>query len=68
MILAPDKLYEIVDGQPEAKVIPGARHGGICGRLAVELGMYLKAHPCGTLYAVRAIFGVPRTEEGASLG
>ncbi len=48
--LDPDKLYEIVDGQPEEKEMPGARHGGICGRLALELGMYLKANRLGELY------------------
>ena len=41
--LDPDKLYEIVDGQPEEKEMPGARHG-ICTRLTVKLGMYLTAN------------------------
>lgn len=50
VMLDPDRLYEIVDGQAEEKAMPGARHGGICGRLAIELGIYLKAHPGGTLY------------------
>ena len=49
--LDPDKLYEIVDGQPEEKEMPGARHGGICTRLAVKLGLYLTANPLGELYA-----------------
>src|SRR3989441_8666567 len=48
--LDPDKLYEIVDGQPEEKEMPGARHGGICARLAIELGVYLKANRLGELY------------------
>lgn len=48
--LDPDKLYEIVHGHFEAKEMPGARHGGICGRLAVELGTFLKAHGLGALY------------------
>ena len=48
--LDPDKLYEIVDGQPEAKEMPGARHSGICGRLTVKLGMYLTANQLGELY------------------
>ena len=48
--LDPDKLYEIVDGQPEEKKIPGARHSGICARLTIELGMYLKANQLGELY------------------
>jgi len=48
--LDPDKLYEIVDGRPQEKEIPGARHSGICARLAIELGMYLKANRLGELY------------------
>jgi Uma2 family endonuclease len=45
-----DKLYEIVDGQPEEKEMPGAKHSGICGRLAMELGVYLKANQLGGFY------------------
>ena len=48
--LDPDKLYEIVDGQPEEKEMPGARHSGICARLAIELGVYLKVNQLGGLY------------------
>ena len=48
--LDPDKLYEIVDGQPEEKAMPGARHGGICARLAIKLGVYLEANRLGELY------------------
>jgi len=48
--LDPEKLYEIVDGQPEEKKMPGARHGGVCGRLAIKLGIYLTANRLGELY------------------
>ncbi len=48
--LDPDKQYEIVNGQPEEKEMPGARHGGVCGRLAIELGIYLKTNKLGELY------------------
>jgi Uma2 family endonuclease len=48
--LDPDKLYEIVDGQPEEKERHGARHGGICTRLAIKLGLYLTANSLGELY------------------
>lgn len=48
--LDPDKLYEIVNGRPEEKEMPGARHSGICGRLTVKLGMYLTANQLGELY------------------
>jgi len=48
--LNPDKQYEIVNGQPEEKELPGARHSGVSGRLAIELGIFLKANPLGALY------------------
>jgi len=48
--LDPEKLYEIVDGQPEEKEMPGARHGGICTRLAFALCLYLKGNQLGELY------------------
>jgi len=48
--LDPDKLYEIVDGQPEEKEMPGARHSGICARLTIKLGMYHTANQLGELY------------------
>jgi Uma2 family endonuclease len=50
--LDPDKLYEIVDGRPEEKERQGARHSGICARLLIKLGMYLKANRLGELYPV----------------
>jgi Uma2 family endonuclease len=59
--LDPDKLYEIVDGQPEEKEMPGARHSGICARLAIELGLYLKANQLGGLY-VEGSFQIGRNE------
>jgi Uma2 family endonuclease len=59
--LDPDKLYEIVDGQPEEKEMPGARHSGICARLATELGVYLKANRLGGLY-VEGSFQIGRNE------
>lgn len=59
--LDPDKLYEIVDGQPEEKEMPGARHSGICARLATELGVYLKANRSGGLY-VEGSFQIGRNE------
>jgi Uma2 family endonuclease len=59
--LDPDKLYEIVDGQPEEKERPGARHSGICGRLTIRLGMYLKANRLGELY-LRTSFQIGANE------
>ncbi len=59
--LDPDKLYEIVDGQPEEKKMPGARHGGVCGRLTIKLGMYLTANQLGELY-VETSFQIGQNE------
>lgn len=51
LALDPEKLYEIVDGQPEEKAMPGARHGGIGARLLIELGLFLRTQPIGSCYA-----------------
>jgi Uma2 family endonuclease len=48
--LDPDKSYEIVNGQPEEKEMPGARHSGICGRLTRKLGDYVATHDLGEVY------------------
>lgn len=61
VVLDPDKLYEIVDGQPEEKAMPGARHGGVCALLAMELGVYLKTNQLGRLY-VETNFQIGRNE------
>ncbi|MEP7341535.1 MAG: Uma2 family endonuclease [Acidobacteriota bacterium] len=48
--LDPDKSYEIVNGQPEEKEMPGARHSGICTRLGRKLGDYAEAKGLGEIY------------------
>ena len=48
--LDPEKNYEIVNGHPEEKEVPGARHSGICGRLITQLGFYLRDNKIGGLY------------------
>jgi Uma2 family endonuclease len=48
--LDPDRKYEIVNGKPEEKEMPGARHSEICGFLTVEIGIYLKSNLLGRLY------------------
>ena len=48
--LDPERKYEIVNGNPEEKEMPGARHSGIAGRVATELGIYLKGNKLGELY------------------
>ncbi|HKX29076.1 MAG TPA: Uma2 family endonuclease, partial [Blastocatellia bacterium] len=51
IMLDPEKNYEIVNGHPEEKEVPGARHGGICRRLLVKLAFYLNENQIGELYA-----------------
>ncbi|MDQ3011428.1 MAG: Uma2 family endonuclease [Acidobacteriota bacterium] len=48
--LDPERSYEIINGKPEEKEMPGARHSGIAGRLAIELGIYLRGNKIGELY------------------
>jgi Putative restriction endonuclease len=48
--LNPDKNYEIVNGHPEEKEVPGARHSGVCSRLARKLGTYVETNSHGEIY------------------
>lgn len=48
--LDPERHYEIVDGQPVEKEMPGARHSGICTRLARKLGNFVEANTLGEVY------------------
>lgn len=48
--LDPEKSYEIVNGQWEEKTMPGARHGGVCGRLERRLGIFIETNGLGELY------------------
>jgi Uma2 family endonuclease len=45
-----EKNYELVNGHPEEKDVPGARHSGICGRLTAEIAFYLRENKIGELY------------------
>ena len=48
--LNPERSYEFVDGEPEEKEMPGARHSGICTRLARKLGNFVEANELGEVY------------------
>lgn len=48
--LDPDKSYEIVNGQPEEKEMPGAAHGAIGARLTIKLGVYIATHQGGEVF------------------
>ena len=50
LILDPEKSYEIVNGQPEEKEMPGARHGMIAMRLAIRLGGFVEAYQLGVAF------------------
>lgn len=47
----PERNYEIVNGVPEEKEMPGARLSGICSRLDRRLGAYVEANHLGEVYA-----------------
>jgi Uma2 family endonuclease len=50
VILDPERSYEIVNGVPEEKEMPGARHGGISNRLGRRLGQFVEEHGLGEVY------------------
>jgi Uma2 family endonuclease len=62
VMLDPEKEYEIVDGQPEEKEMPGARHGGVSARLIVELGMHIKINKLGGIYGPDTTFQIGKNE------
>ncbi len=45
----PEKSYEIVNGHPQEKEMPGARHAVVAAHLVIELGIYLKTYRLGVL-------------------
>jgi len=49
--LDPEKSYEIVNGRPEEKGMPGARHGGVAARLIIRLGNHIESNDLGGLYS-----------------
>lgn len=50
MALDPERNYEFVNGVPEEKERPGARHSGICGRLERRLGTFVETNKLGEVY------------------
>ncbi len=48
--LDPERNYEFVNGVPEEKEMPGARHGGITTRLSRKLGSFVEANRLGEIY------------------
>jgi len=62
LALDPEKEYEIVAGQPEAKERGGARHGGIGARLLGRLASYVEAHQLGGVYGADTTFQIGENE------
>jgi Uma2 family endonuclease len=60
--LDPDKEYEVVAGQPEEKVMGGARHGGVGVRLIVRLASYVETHQLGGVYGPDTTFQIGENE------
>ncbi len=56
--LHPDKEYELVAGQPEEKIMGGARHSGVGVRLTVRLASHVEAHQLGGVYGPDATFQI----------
>jgi Uma2 family endonuclease len=50
VLLDHEKSYEIVNGQPEEKEMPGARHSGVCTRFSRKLGAFVEANALGEVY------------------
>jgi Uma2 family endonuclease len=50
LALDPERNYEFVNGEPEVKEMPGARHSGICGRLERRLGTFVETNTLGEVY------------------
>lgn len=53
-----EKEYEIVDGQPEEKIMGGARHGGVGTRLIIRLGNHVETNKLGGVYGPDTTFQI----------
>jgi Uma2 family endonuclease len=56
--LDPEREYELVNGQWEAKEMAGARHGGVMMRLCIRLGNYIEANDLGGIYGPDTTFTI----------
>lgn len=57
-----DKLYEVVDGQLEAKEMGTMRHSGVGIRLIVRLAGHVETHNLGGVYGPDATFQIGSNE------
>jgi Uma2 family endonuclease len=57
-----DKIYELVEGQWEAKEMGTRRHSGVGTRLIIEMGMHVKLNKLGGVYGPDATFQIGQNE------
>jgi len=58
LLLDPEKEYEMVDGQPEEKIMGGAKHGGVGVCLIIRLGSHVEANRLGGVYGPDTTFRI----------
>jgi len=56
------KIYELVDGELEAKEMGGSLHSGVGTRLIIEMGMHVKLNKLGAVYGPDAGFQIGNNE------
>jgi Uma2 family endonuclease len=57
-----EKLYELVDGKKEAKIMGSSRHGGVGTRLIIELGAHVKLNRLGAVYGPDTTYQISHNE------
>jgi Uma2 family endonuclease len=62
-----DREYEIVNGRKEPKMA-GARHGGVCAQIIVELGVYLRQNKIGRVYTPDTTFVIGEVDRLPDVG
>lgn len=60
--LDPNKEYELVNGQPEEKIMGGAEHGWVGMQLAIELGGFIRRQRLGGAYGPDTTFLIGSNE------
>jgi Uma2 family endonuclease len=61
-VLDTDKEYEIVNGQPEEKVMGGAMHGVVGARFIIRAGGFVEAHQLGVVCGPDTSFQIGQNE------
>jgi len=61
-VLDTDKEYEIVNGQPEEKIMGGGRHGVVGTELIIDLGVHVRAQRLGVVCGPDTSFQIGENE------